>query len=238
MSRQISDIASWVAVSKMKRPELLEDAVLATRDFHLLLCSKVPFEALQCPPVTVDCVVGVDTYSLANFSPEVAGLVSVRIAYSSTSGCRLRRSNVRAYDAIPYRANGRPTSYARWGNSLVLDRPPDSALYDLIVRYWSKPSLPDSDIGDYVLTTPEEWDELHRWEVLWRMYTFTEQHEKAMALVQPAVMPRQASPKKTLMHEVGIIPRLWNDLLLTISQRENIDEDFGINPVIRDYTWR
>jgi hypothetical protein len=46
------------------------------------------------------------------------------------------------------------------------------------------------------------------------------------------------SPRKQTMYQTGIIPRLWNDLLATASNKENVDEDFSINPVIRAYTVR
>jgi hypothetical protein len=51
----------------------------------------------------------------------------------------------------------------------------------------------------------------------------------------PMPMPRQMSPKKTQMFEVGIIPRLYNDLLKTINMREAVDEDFSVNPIRRRY---
>ena len=57
-----------------------------------------------------------------------------------------------------------------------------------------------------------------------------------MSLMQTSMLPNQASPKKKKVDEMGIIPRLWNNLLSNMSFRENIDEDFSINPLIRRYT--
>jgi len=68
------------------------------------------------------------------------------------------------------------------------------------------------------------------------LYYALERFSEAASLVMVTPMPRQAEPKRRIQQEVGIIPRLWNELLKTVSQRENIDEDFGINPLIRPYT--
>jgi len=90
------------------------------------------------------------------------------------------------------------------------------------------------------LLTPPAWDELMRWETLYRAYHLIDAADKAATLVQgqypPARMP--GSPKQQRTYEMGIIPKLWNDLLTTTSSKENVDEDFNINPVIRAYSVR
>jgi len=88
------------------------------------------------------------------------------------------------------------------------------------------------------LITPTEWDALFKWETLYKVLHYLDQQDKAMMLVQPQPLPRQATPKKVQMVEVGMIPRLRNDVLTTVSQQENTDEDFSINPVIRAYSYR
>jgi len=95
-----------------------------------------------------------------------------------------------------------------------------------------------ASIGEHVPNYALPWVELHKWETLYRLYNHLEQWEKAQMLIAPAAMPVYQSPKhKRLMtEEVGIIPRLWNSLLRTVDERENVDEDFSINPVVRGYT--
>jgi hypothetical protein len=102
------------------------------------------------------------------------------------------------------------------------------------MRYWSNPTI-DGTPGNTNLVTPLAWDELFKWETLYRLYFITSQEDKAAALIMPMPMPRQMSPKKTQMFEVGIIPRLYNDLLKTINMREAVDEDFSVNPIRRRY---
>jgi hypothetical protein len=92
----------------------------------------------------------------------------------------------------------------------------------------------------YPLVTPESWDELLKWETLYRVYFALGRNDEAAGLMTGGQgFPRQAgSPRKQRVFETGIIPRLWNDLLETTSQNENVDEDFNINPVIRAYSVR
>jgi hypothetical protein len=100
-------------------------------------------------------------------------------------------------------------------------------------------NLSSTDFQNTAVLTPVEWDELLRWETLYKVYYSLDMLEKAAALMQPAMVPRQpGSSKKTISFETGVIPRLWNDLLTTVSQQENVDEDFSINPTIRNYSQR
>ena len=93
-----------------------------------------------------------------------------------------------------------------------------------------------TDVATTGLVTPPEWDELVEWETLYRLYFFADRGNDALALMAPAQMPRQAWVKKTTSYEMGIIPRLWNDLLQTSQMREGVDEEFSINPRYRQFT--
>lgn len=231
----ITDVATWITTTKLKRTDITTEAVDAVLAFYRVLCGKIPFEALQQKSAEIACVAGTDTYSLASLTPKLNGIMSIRYTASSTRRWRLRRSDSRVYDAITYSTGSDPRTYARFGTSIELSPTPSSSSATFRVRYWSAPTIADV-VGNTVLLTPDEWEELIRWEALWRVYTTLEMHEKAAQLVMPMPIPRQPSPKRTLMFEYGIIPRLWNDLLQTIRQREAIDEDFGVNPISRSYT--
>lgn len=82
------------------------------------------------------------------------------------------------------------------------------------------------------MVIPGEWHELVKYETMYRAYIeLLDEQEKALMMMQPAMLPRQGSPTKIRSAEVGVIPRLWNDLLRTVSQREHVDEDLAISPM-------
>jgi hypothetical protein len=316
----IDDIANWVLVDMLHRgsdSDIQSVARNAARDFYKVLCSKVPFDELNFTSQEFPLTRGQAVYTIGNdwaLSPTLRALASLRITFDSTNKRRLRRSHVRTYDALSFTTNSRPATYARWGNTIELNPPPDSSAYTVRFRFWGRPPIGHSmvvsgatstattmtytvpanstvntdqliitgmsptgyngtfsltsgggttslvvtstnnpgtyvgggiitdttqtDFQNTILLTPIEWDELLHWETLYRVYNALDQQDKAAALVQPAMMPRQPSPKKTTTFEAGIIPRLWNDLLVTMSQVENTDEDFSINPIIRAYSMR
>lgn len=233
----IGTIATW-ACSMTNRPDRIGVAADFAVDVYRMICGKVPFDQLSKKTAEIPTVVGQQEYSLVIPAPRLAGIISIRMTYNSTSRRRLGRSHVRVYDAYSNIPSGRPATYARFGNDIELMPIPDSASYTFRVRYWEFPDVntnPD-ELGATLVVTPVDWDELLKWETLFRFYTFLEQHDKANMLIQPMPLPRQPSPQKTRTFEIGIIPRLWNDLLKTVSQREHCDEDFGINPMMRPYT--
>jgi hypothetical protein len=312
-----TDIANWVVGDYLNRSDLLSVAQTASVNFYKMICAKIPFDQLMTTSPELPVVSGTDTYDLTlgttQVWPPLRSIASNRFTFTAGQNSRrLRRSHVRVYDSLTFTQPGLTATYARWGNSLIFNPPPNSSSYTFRLRYWQYPVLGLTGIitnaswagsvatitaantftngdtvqvsgvlpagyngvftltsasstqftyalsvnpGTYVvggmandisasvvnvtqLVTPAEWDELMKWETLYRVYMYLDQLDKASALVQPQPLPRQASPKKTVMYEVGIIPRLWNDLLTTISQQENVDEDFSINPVIRAYTFR
>lgn len=314
-----TDIANWVVQDYLNRSDLLSVAQTAAVNIYKVVTAKIPFDILMTTTPELPVVSGTDTYDLTlGFTqvwPPLRAIASNRFTFAQGQNSRrLRRSHVRVYDSLTFTQPGNTATYARWGNSLIFNPPPNASTYTFRLRYWSYPVIGQAyqitgtlwslgnvqvtitpsvtlTIGDTVtisgvvptgfngtfaingssagafsyalannpgayvsggwandiaptlvnatsLVTPLEWDELFKWETLYRVYHYLDQQDKAAALVQPIGIPRQATPKKVPMIETGIIPRLWNDLLTTISQQENVDEDFSINPVIRAYTYR
>jgi hypothetical protein len=239
-STTIGDIANWVCAGKLKRLDLLTDAIDAAWDVYNTTCKKVPFDSLRHTSQELPLAANTNQYDLSTIQATggqlIAGICSLRLTYSTGRFRRLRRSHVRVYDALGFDNFSTPATYARWGRMLEF-QPGAKTAMTFRLRYWAAPSsgtLPSKE--SIILLTPTEWDELFKWETLYRMYIHLDMFEKAQQLVQPVGMQRQQSPKKTIMFETAILPRLWNDLLSTIDQRENVDEDFSINPMVRHYT--
>lgn len=238
---KISDIASWCTSTMLKRSDLDTEAVALAVGVYQVICQKVPFEALQTKSAELPLISGTDTYDLTSgptaLTPTLAGIMSIRYTASAGRIWRLRRSHTRVYDSVTFSTGTDPRTYARFGKTIEFMPAPSSSASTFRVRYWSDPTI-NGTPGNTELVTPPAWDELFKWETLYRLYYLVGQEDKAAQLIIPMPLPRQPGPKKTLMFEVGIIPRLWNDLMLTISERENVDEDFSLNPIVRPYTPR
>lgn len=235
----IADIASFVTDDVLKRSDLTTAAQNAALAFYKVLCANVPFDQLMYTSAELPCTANQDSYDLAALitSPAIKAIRDVRLTVDSSNKRRLRRSDTRVYDAQSLNPASIPATYARWNTSIELRPPPQSSSYTIRVRFWAKPTI-NVVPANTVLETPEEWDELMRYETLYRVYNFIGQSQMGMMLIQPAMIPRQPSPRRQRMLEVGIIPRLWNELLSTVSAKEGTDEDFGINPVVRSYSFR
>lgn len=239
MATTLDDIATWCTSTMLKRSDITTEARVSALGVYRLICQKIPFEALQKVSAELPLQVGVESYDLTSgptaLAFDLAGIMSIRYT-NGTRRWRLRRSHTRLFDGIQTTVNSDPRMYARFGNSVELKPPPASAAATFRVRFWCNPTIVASPNEHTTsLVTPVAWDELFKWETLYRLYFITGQEDKAAQLIMPMPMPRQPSPKKTLMFEVGIIPRLWNDLLQTINMREGVDEDFSVNPIRRDY---
>lgn len=239
---KISDIANWVIGDYLNRTDLLNVAENAALYFYRIMCAKVPFEELHTVSQELNMQAGVPTYDLSQLVPPLVGIVNIRVTLNPAGAAlagtrrRLRRSSSRLYDSLSYSVNGRPSTYARTAGLQIQISPPPDQAYQFRVRYWTRPAEAPTP-SNTVLVTPLEWDELLRWETAWRVLNMIGQEQRAATLIAPEPYPRQRpGPKKLLMMGQGIIPRLWNELLSTHSQKENVDEDFNINPVIRPYS--
>lgn len=244
MSFTLLDCVNWVQSDILKRFDLTSQLNNAAVNFYTVLTRKIPFDELCVTSQEYNLTIGVASYDLTALTPPLApalnAISSIRLTYgpAGSSSVRLRRSSTRLYDSISYsNFNSRPSTYARWGNAIELNPPPDSSSYTIRIRYFSQCTL-ESPPENTVAVIRDEWAELIKWELLYRAYYMLDMPEKAMVLVQPAAMPRQPSPHRQTMFDTGIIPRLWNELLSTISMKEAPDEDFSINPVVRNYSNR
>lgn len=234
---QISDITTWVQTDMLKRSDLTTLCNDSALNFYKILCYKVPFDELMTTATFNTVANQAGPYNLSSLIPTLKAISDIQITFAPNVARRLRRSHIRVYDALSFSTASKPGTYARYGLAIYLNPPPDSSNYTLQLRYWAKPTI-NATPSLTTIQTPDEWDELIRWETYWRVLNALGQYERASMLMQPAMMPRQNSPKRQLDFEVGIIPRLWNELLSTISQKENVDEDFNINPVVRAYSFR
>lgn len=236
----LDDIATWCTTTKLKRTDITDEARECAKDFYLVLCERVPLEGLETKSPELPVQAGVDSYDLTTgptaLTPALTGIMSIRYKAGAGRQWRLRRSDTRVYDSVAFSTGQDPRTYARFGNAIELMPTPQASGPTFRVRYWATPTLASPNFYTTVVAGTPAWQELMRYETLYRLYIVLEQHDKATQLVMPMPMPRQPQPKRTLMFEMGIIPRLWNDLLSTIRQRENVDEDFSINPVYRSYT--
>lgn len=230
----IYDIAAWAAVTRLKREELIPEAVDAAKDVYTRWCGAVCFDELKVLAAERTLASGVGSHDISDLEPACAGILSLRLRDANNRVSRLKQSHARMFDVLSPTTTGRPVLYARFGKTLEFNVLTNQTYY-LRIRYWRFPTI-DVEVGDTEILTPPDWDELYKWETLHMMYTLLEEHEKAMQLMQPAFMPRGYTTRKLLSNEIGIIPRLANDLLKRQMQREGGDSDFSINPIVRRYT--
>lgn len=234
MPQTVADIGSWV-IRRNKRPDVLEQSCENALNFYKLLCQAVPFEELETTSAERTLTGAEGTHSLSDLN--INGIASIRLTTSTGVFRRLRRSHVRVYDSLGSISYNPPATYARWGKAIELNPiPASSSLYTIRLRYWAEPVIAAVE-NETTIVCPDPWLELVRYETLYRTYMDFEEYEKANMLVAPLPIQRTPSPHKQRTFEYGVIPKLWNDLLRTVKQRENVDEDFSINPLVRRYTF-
>lgn len=236
---------TWVQ-DMLKRTDLQPQLIKAAYKFYTTLVRYIPFDEFMYTSAEYNVTQRVISYNLIGLDPPVwpplDAISSLRMTYgalnaSSTSSLRLRRSNTRLYDAISYtNSPSRPSTYARWGTSVEFNPPPDNSSYTFRLRYRGKAVLNNPSPENTIILIDAAWNELINWELLYRAYYMLNMADKAMALIG-SPYPIQPNPgRKVRVMNSGIIPRLWNDLLATISMKEAPDEDFSINPVVRNYS--
>lgn len=230
----LGDIASTVAQDVLVRPEVehtfaLKAAVRAYRT----ICNKIPFPELMVRSDEIALTAGTETLNLttALTDYEVAGIVSIRYTASSTNKFRMTRDDAKNHEWYTYQTNGTPSCYARVDKDTIeFNVAPSSSSHAIRVYFWRKPVISVTDPAEHELLIPVEWEELLEWETLYRCYYYLQEFDKANALMMPSMVPGGYSPGKKHVQEMGIIPRLWNDLLSTLNWRESIDEDWGMQP--------
>lgn len=244
MTSTIQDIVDAVIWDLMNgRDDLIPRAANFALKAYEYVCGRVPFPELQALTAELPMTAGTADYSIANLDPPLAGIVSIRATITNNIHRRLRRSHGRVYDHLGFIKNGPPSTYARWSDTLTFNPPPDSSAYTYRIRYWNFPSgIPhrgaDLDAKlSYSLITPTDWDILLVYETMYHLLHSIEEYERAQMLIAPPVMQRMAEARKVPSREIGVLNRLWNDLLLRIDEREHVDEDFSVSPVMRAYTY-
>lgn len=226
----IGDLTTELESNFLFRVDLTSSLYIFMRNFYRVLCSKVPFEELQLRS-NFNCVIGNAEVDLSSL--KLAGIMSIYIEYSSSpsQGIRLKRSHTRLYDNMGTMPNGRPHTYARFNKKIELLPPPDNT-YTLKVRYWQTADI-NATVQNTTIVAPDAWHELIQWETYYRALMVLNRFNDAQNLILTSMQPKMPSPKKVVEADLGIIPRLWNELLTTIQEREFIDEEFGINPLVR-----
>lgn len=226
----LGDVIATVQTDYLVRADLTNLVTKQAVRVYQTICGKIPFEELQSVAPPINCVANTAEYDLGGLTPPLAGIASLKINYGGGRTKRLKRDHTRNFDAIPPQGSREPVSYARWGKKIEV-WPPPAAAYVMTLKYWAKANI-NATPANTVLACPDEWVELLEWETYYRTLTVLGRAPEAAMLVQPAMVPRGPAPKKILQSDIGIIPRLWNELLLTIQQREYVDEEYSIQPVV------
>jgi len=237
MATTLGDIASTVANDILVRPdETIGFAIKAATMAYRTIANKVPFPELLVRSDEIAVTQDSQTLNLTtNLSDyEVAGIISLRYKVSATEVFRLTRDDARNHEWYTCQTSGTPRLYARVDQDTIeFDVAPSSSAHTIRAYFWRKPVISVTDPASHELLIPVEWEELLIWETLYRTYHFLQSFDKAGALIMPAMLPDGPSVRKRHSKEMGIIPRLWNDLLSTLTWRESIDEDWGMQPYRR-----
>lgn len=251
----IEDCVDWVCDDMLNRQDIKAKLINSAVNFYKLLCRRIPFDelmylSLECPMTQGQDVYNLDTIQDVNgavLDPVLKSIYSIRLTYGpqtaygsgqQSNSVRLRRSATRLYDSLSYLIPGQTSTYSRFGKTIQVNPAPNASNWTLRFRYWG--IAPIAEVPEEtVLIMDDDWAELIRWETLYRAYYMLGNTQEAMALVMPGQLPMQpGAPKRRIITDIGIIPRLWNELCSTLSARENADEDFSINPVVRNYSVR
>ncbi len=251
----IEDCVDWVCDDILTRQDIKVKLVKSAVNFYKLLCRRIPFDELMYVSNECPLTSGVTTYNLNTIldvngdplDPVLKSIYSIRLTYgpqtapgngTQSNSVRLRRSATRLYDSLSYVIPGQTSTYSRFGKTIEVNPPPNANNWTFRFRYWG--IAPMAVVPEETeLIMDDDWAELIRWETLYRAYYMLGNTQEAMALVAPNQIPfTPGAPRRRVMSEMAIIPRLWNDLCATLSARENADEDFSINPVVRNYSVR
>jgi hypothetical protein len=219
----------------------------AARDAYFSICGKIPFPELRRISGEINVTANDPFVDISSLDPPVAGIRTVRYTDFSAGTTRLLvPKDGEEFEAQATVVTGTPGMYAREsdGETLELYPVPTDSNDSIRLRYWSMPGIAnpndlEGDVANHVLVLPFEWEELLIWETVYRLYHYdntSDSLQKAMMLVAPSQLPRMGGTKKIYSHEMGIIPRLWNDLLENKNTRENVGKRDVIRPEYRRYT--
>lgn len=230
----LGDVQTWVGTQKLKRTDINSVILDFAQEAYFTICSTVPFPNLEKRTSELPIVADDDFLDISTVA-DLCGIMSVMLLKAGERMRRLTQRNGRFMDSLVRKRAGHPALYCRWGEKLEFDSAPSASDLTIILRYWAYPTLA-SPVGNTTLVFPPEWLELLKWETLYRTYMFLENWNAAQQLIMPAMLPRYPATKKIRTQEVGIIPRLWNDLLSSATGKDAYDSDYSINPIRRNYT--
>ncbi len=251
----IEDCVDWVCDDILNRQDIKVKLIKSAVNFYKLLCRRIPFDELMIRSLECPMTQGLNTYELDTIqdvngdvlNPVLKSIYSIRLTYgpqttpgngTQSNSVRMRRSATRLYDSLSYQIPGQSSTYSRFGKTIEVNPAPNASNWTLRFRYWGIAPIA-ANPEETVLIMDDDWAELIRWETLYRAYYMLGNTQEAMALVMPGQLPEpRGNPRKRIVTDIGIIPRLWNELCATLSARENADEDFSINPVVRNYSIR
>lgn len=215
----------------LDRSDLVARATVLTTNVITMVTSRMPMYELRADATPAPLAGATKISSFDTAYPLLSGIISVRAEnIAGTTGRRLKKRNIQWFDSLGSRTatSALPAAYCRHGGNLEL-YPTLSENLNLVIRYWKRHPV-DATPGNTTIVTHESWNELYKWEVYYRLLIHIGEHDKAMGLVVGTQMPYYPAVRKVRMVQMGIIPRLWNELMLTVDQREGIDDDFGIRP--------
>lgn len=221
-----TEVCSWI-----DRSDLVTRAVTMTAEVVNMVTSRVPMYELRATATPSPAAGVTQIGAFDSGYPLIAGIISVRAEnLAGTTWRRVQKRNIQWFDSVSRTVTAQlPSAYCRQEGNLELYPKLTEAL-NFKIRYW-KTHPEDGTLGNTTILTHSSWNELYRWETYYRLLMYIGEHDKAAALNMPGQMPHYpGSPRKMRVIEPGIIPRLWNDLLITVDQREGIDDDFGIRP--------
>lgn len=231
----IGDLSQEITSGFFNRQDLVSVTWVQMLKAYKMIALKVPFDELRVKSAerTIDTASAV--HDLSDIVTEIGGIQWTRITDASGNRRVIENLSTRQFDALQTTSTGGgPAAWARWGMNIEFDRPAPSTGWTVMFRYWKRPPI-ESLIEDTEILLPDEWCDLLFWETCYRIALILKDYDLANSLIQPMPMPRQQSPVKTRTFEVGIIPRLWNDLLKTIQDREGPGTGVATRPNVRPY---
>ena len=232
MSTTIGDIADQIA-EHLGRNDQLAFTTKAVWNVYQQICARIPFNELQATsaPITVPTLAPSLNYEAAGVT-DLAGIYSITLTDGSIIARIYKaKGGVRDFDAINRMiTGGRPARYARWGAKTIEFDKIGNGTAQVTLRYWQRPQAHTDGVEKTILVTPANWDELFFWEGLYRVLYKLQRIEEAQTLMTGRMIPSAPEMRKNYIGTVGIIPRLWNDVLLTVDQQEGPDDNYGIMP--------
>lgn len=230
----VGDVVQELVSEFLNRGEdIVEPATKQCWKAYQMIVLKVPFDDLR--EKSDELAIATSTNVLDVSALNIAGISWVRVTSPDGQKRLIDKLTVRHFDGIQdQESTGGPTAWARWNaNQIEFDQYSTTSGWTAMLRYWRRPIAASDGIAATELEMPSEWEDLLFFETLYRVALLMKDYDLATNLITPMPMPRQPSPTKTRTFEIGIIPKLWNDLLRTVEDRESLTSNLATRPMIR-----